>query len=227
MPEKVPYDFTSLGNLFQRPEALHEFAQESMGQVQEMLRFSMQFNCTPSCSSCCQGSILMSYTEFTYIWLYLEQSWSAVQIRDLLQKRVQVMQNETTLRCPFLSSGKAAEHCSIYQARPLICRVFGTSAAPCGENIKPVALDENLFFRAYDRLYYANQQFIALRISADWALFKAPFAFWCLADNDERSRAFLQGFILEKNDSFHSVLYDLHEDIFFTISKGERREIPR
>ncbi len=225
MAEEIPYDFTSLQNLFNRPEALNEFAQDQMGKVQEMLRHTEKFSCPPACNLCCQGAILMSYTEFTYIWLYLEQSWSAAQMDQLLRQEIKIMQNESTLRCPFLDRDRTTEHCKIYQARPLICRVFGTTAAPCEENVEPVLLDENLFYRAYDCLYYANKQFIALRLNEDWALFKAPFAFWCLADHDEESRAFLRQFIQERQDSCHAVLYDLQQESFFTLSHGERKII--
>ena len=227
MTSLIPYDFTRLHNLFTRPDSLNEFAHNSMGQVQEMLRHSDNYNCSPSCNRCCYGSILMSYTEFNYIWLYLEQCWSSEQMNVLLQQDVKAFQDDTTLRCPFLASNKSAEHCKIYQARPLICRVFGTTAAPCEEGIEPAFLDDNLFYRAYDQLYYANNQLIALTISDDWALFEATFAFWCLADNDKASRQFLLQFIQNNNDSFHAVLYDLHNRHFFTISKGEHKIISR
>lgn len=227
MAEQIPYNFTSLANIFTRPESLNEFAQENMTQVQEMLRHSENYNCSPSCNNCCYGSILMSYTEFNYILLYLEQCWSSEQLNDFFEHDIKIIQSDTTILCPFLNSKETTEHCKIYQARPLICRVFGTTAAPCEEDVEPVFLDESLFYRAYDHLYYANSQFIALTISDDWALFEAPFAFWCLADNDGQSRSFLQQFIQENNDSFHSVLYDLHKRHFFIMRDGKREVISR
>lgn len=225
MIEQIPYNFTSLQNLFRRPETLNEFAQDRMGKVQEMLRHGKKFSCPPACNRCCQGAILMSYTEFNYIWLYLEQAWSAGQVDLLLRQEIKIMQNESTPRCPFLDREKTSEHCSIYQARPLICRVYGTTASPCDENVDPVSLDESMFYRAYDCLYYANNQFIALQLDEDWALFKAPFAFWCLADHDDASRLFLRRFIQQRQDSCHAVLYDRQQGSFFTLSKGERKTI--
>ena len=227
MTSLIPYDFTRLQKLFSRPALLNEFAHYSMGQVEEMLQHSNHYNCSPSCNRCCYGSILMSYTEFNYIWIYLEQCWSSERINELLQLDIKRIQGDSTIRCPFLASNKAAGHCKIYQARPLICRAFGTTAAPCDEDIEPVPLNNSLFYRAYDQLYYANNQFIALTISDDWALFEAPFAFWCLADSDESSRQFLTQFIQDKNDTFHAVLYDLHRRHFFAISKGEHNIISR
>ena len=227
MTKKIPFDFKSLGNIFTRPEQLNDFARESMGRVHEMLKDRENYNCATWCSQCCYGSILMSYTEFNSILLHLEYAWSIWQVNKLLQDRVGIVQDHSTMLCPFLDQGKESEHCQIYQVRPLICRIFGTTAAPCNEDIEPVTLEEELFYWAYDQLYYANNQFIALTISEDWALFKSPFAFWCLADNDQNSRDYLQQYILENNDSFHAVLYHLKERHFFTIAEGERIIISR
>ncbi|MGI6329082.1 MAG: YkgJ family cysteine cluster protein [Dethiobacteria bacterium] len=225
MKNKLDYDFTSLEGVFQRPEPLNVFALERMDAVKDLFRDRESYNCPPSCRQCCYGSILMSYTEFNYIMLYLEESWSWEKIIDLFQTKVGLLADNDgtdTLLCPFLQEDAEKEHCSIYRARPLICRVFGTAAAPCGEPITPSAMEESLFYRAYDLLYYGSgrENFIALNLHKNWAIYEAPFALWCLADNSEETRMYLYNLIASQKNSFNAVLYDREECNFFVYRNG-------
>ena len=100
--EKIKYDFSKMRGLFQRPEHLNYFALERMDAVADLLRDKEKYHCPAHCNKCCYGSILMSYTEFTFIMFYIQQNWSAEQIEDLFQERVGLLQNEESLLCPFL-----------------------------------------------------------------------------------------------------------------------------
>lgn len=227
MKEKIDYDFCSLSNIFSRPEKLNIFARQRMKAVRELLNDYESFNCFPSCNRCCYGSILISYTEFNYILLYIQEMWSAEEVKELFRKRVGLIQDEKTVLCPFLKEEESREHCSVYPARPLICRVFGTTAAPCEESIEPLYLPENLFYQAYDLLYYVGNNFIALHIDREWALFEAPFTFWCLADEGKRERIFLKKLILEKGESYNAVIYDLGKGKFVVYRNGECKVLSR
>ena len=225
MKTRLEYDFTTLEGIFQRPEPLNRFALERMEAVKDLLRDRETYNCPPSCKICCYGSILMSYTEFTYIMLYLQESWPWERIMDLFQMRVGILMDNDgvdTLLCPFLQEEAEKEHCSIYQARPLICRVFGTAAAPCGEPITPADLEESLFYRAYDLLYYGSsrENFIALNLHKNLAIYEAPFALWCLADNSKETRISLYNLIAGEKNSFNAVLYDRDKCNFFVYRNG-------
>jgi len=220
--EKLYYEFNELKELYRRPEHIDSFAAERMETVANMLKDKEEYNCATDCRSCCYGSILMSYTEFTYIMLHLQNNWGAEEIQELFRKRVGLMQNEESLLCPFLQEEMVARHCLIYSARPLICRVFGTTASPCAEAMAPSILEEELFYRAYDLLHYANSQFIALSLDEEWAIFEAPFAFWCLADNDSVSRRFLRTLVEKKGESFKAVFYHQVENEFFAYSGGKK-----
>ena len=225
MKNKLDYDFTSLEGIFQRPEPLNVFALERMGAVKDLLRDRESYSCPPSCRQCCYGSILMSYTEFTYIMLYLQESWSWEKIFALFRTRVGLLTDNDgtgTLLCPFLQEDAEKEHCSIYPARPLICRVFGTTAAPCEEPINPSAMEESLFYRAYDLLYYGHgrENFIALNLHKNWAVYEAPFALWCLADNSKETRIYLYNLIAGQKNSFNADLYDREKCNFFVYRSG-------
>lgn len=164
----------------------------------------------------------MSYTEFTAITLYLQENWPEEKLGELISERVGMLKEDGMLLCPFLNTDAGREHCRIYEMRPLICRVFGTSAAPCEEDISPSHLDNELFNLAHQTLYYSGSQFIALTLDRRWALFEAPFALWCLADNSEEDRRLLCELMEQEGDSFRAVLYDRDENIFFTLKQGKR-----
>lgn len=223
MNNKINIDFSALQGIFHRPKPLNDFALERMERVRLLLGDYEVFNCPAYCKECCYGSILMSYTEFTYIMLFLQQHWPQQKIEELFQQKVGILQESGTLLCPFLREEANIEHCSIYAARPLICRVFGTEASPCQqEAVQPAKLPESLFYHAYNLLYYSNDAFIALELGGGWALFEAPFALWCLADNSKETRSRLRSLLEERKDTFNAVLYDSRENLFFVYSQGKR-----
>ncbi len=220
--EKINYDFSKMKELFQRTEHLNYFALERMETVLYLLRDKEKYHCPAHCNKCCYGSILMSYTEFTFIMLYIQQNWAAEKTGDLFQERVGLLQNEESLLCPFLQEDANSRHCLIYPARPLICRVFGTTASPCEQPVTSSHLEDELFYQAYDLLYYSSNRLIALDLDPEWSVYEAPFALWCLADDGPESRSFLRSFIEESGDSFRAVLYDQKEKTFFYYSGGKK-----
>jgi len=221
--ERIDFDFTMLEGIFSRPKELNDFAIERMEHVRLLLGPYEAYNCPPSCNECCYGSILMSYTEFTYILLFLQKRCPQFKIKELFRNRVGIMQDNGNLLCPFLQEKASSKHCSIYVARPLICRVFGTQASPCHQQaMRPSPLPESLFYEAYNLLYYCNDTFIALELDERWALFEAPFALWCLADNSKETRSYLSRLLQERKDTFNAVLYDSSENIFFAYRRGQR-----
>ncbi|MDO9536668.1 MAG: YkgJ family cysteine cluster protein [Bacillota bacterium] len=229
MNKSLGYDFSTLNGIFQRPEPLNIFALERVERVKGMLKDKEEYNCSSSCKQCCYGSILMSYTEFTYIMLYMEKNWPPQKIENFFRERVGLLQDENdgSLLCPFLQEEAGHEHCGIYEARPLVCRIFGTTAAPCQETIEPALLDETLFYQAYDLLYYGGKSFIALNLDNNWAVYEAPFALWCLADSSHETRKFLRELIELQKETYHAVLYNKKDDHFFVYHEGEMTVISR
>jgi Fe-S-cluster containining protein len=219
---RIDFDFSSLTDIFQRPEPLNSFALERMEQARRLIGGYEKYNCPSYCKQCCYGSILMSYTEFTYIMLHIQKNWPPEKIEELFRHRVGVLQDSGALLCPFLQEEASVAHCSIYAARPLICRVFGTEAAPCQEDVQPSELPESIFYRAYNLLYYSNNNFIALELDEEWAVFEAPFALWCLADNSRETRRYLRALMEERADTFNAVLYDCRENVFFVFRDGKK-----
>ena len=221
--KRIERDFSAAKGIFNRPEPLNNFARKKMKELNALLKDQTVYNCAPSCLNCCYGSILMSYTEFTAITLFLQENWSTELLEKMMSERVGLLKEDGMLLCPFLNTDADCEHCRIYPSRPLICRVYGTTAAPCDEAILPSPLSEELFNMAHTLLYYSGSQFIALNLNASWALFEAPFALWCLADNSEVDRLFLCELMEQQKDSFHAVLYDREKQIFFTLQRGEKK----
>lgn len=216
---------SSFSGIFERPEPINEFAFQRMETLNQLFEQCAKYNCPPSCKSCCYGSILMSYTEFSAITVYLQQHWSAAQLQELFSGRLGLLNENGMLLCPFLNKDAAQDHCRIYPIRPLICRVFGTTAAPCDEGITPSCLDHELFNHGHQLLYYSGSQFIALNISQNWSLFEAPFALWCLADNSEEDRRLLCELLLQNGDSYRAIIFDRAHNSFFTLKEGKKLKI--
>lgn len=88
------------------------------------------------CTNCCMESVNTFYIEFLNIYKYLKQNGNLYQ--ELLPKiiRYYFLELVEKIHCPFLQqNGK----CSIYEVRPLTCRLFGhTSKREHEENYKNV-----------------------------------------------------------------------------------------
>lgn len=222
--KRINYNFGEMKGIFERPETLNNFAREKLERVKRLLEGKEKYGCPSSCKRCCYGTILMSYTEFTYIMLYLQEEWKEENLHNFFKQKVGLLQEDRrALLCPFLEENAFEKHCLIYPARPLICRVFGTTAAECGEPIVPSFLDEKLFYFAYNLLYYSGEQFIALNLDEKIALYEAPFALWCLADDSSEGREFLIRLIEKEGDSFQGVLYERPHNRFFVLENGVKK----
>ena len=89
----------------------------------------------PSCKHChqCCGPILWFQPEEENIRNYLKKHHLSYQMWTLEEFMLHNMQ------CPYLSKNG----CSIYPARPLICRLQGViEDLPCRQNIQPALLKE-------------------------------------------------------------------------------------
>ncbi len=222
--KKINYSFSKMKGILERPEPLNNFARDRMGQVKHFLEGRENYNCPSSCKHCCYGSILMSYTEFTFIMMFIQKNWSEDYIEWLLEEKIGLLQEDHRyLLCPFLQENVSKEHCLVYPARPLICRVFGTTAAECGEQIVPSYMEEEILYHAHKLLYYSGEQFIALNLDEKISLFEAPFTLWCLADDSSESRNYLTRLIEKKKHSFQGVLYENKKHSFYVLENGYKK----
>lgn len=80
-------------------------------------RHGSKFNCRKSCYGCCRSDLSVCHVEASYI-----SDWLAVRpdLRDKISRR-EGMLNDPAF-CSLLDQDGA---CSIYEARPLICRSHG------------------------------------------------------------------------------------------------------
>lgn len=124
----------------------------------------LKFKCKPGCCECCSQCYCVSETEFIQILDYIKRNWTKEEIEALINKAdrqwdtikedyseiAKILQNTVPLKelyqlnrmkmpfpCLFLNNNM----CSIYQVRPLVCRIHGTGYAntvfmniPCGKN---------------------------------------------------------------------------------------------
>jgi Fe-S-cluster containining protein len=79
---------------------------------------SPRFGCPPGCGACCERfvpDILPLEAEYAALWiLRYRPELAAVEFHG-------------EAGCPYYRKDKPEAHCSIYQGRPLICRLFGYS----------------------------------------------------------------------------------------------------
>ncbi|MCR3922550.1 MAG: YkgJ family cysteine cluster protein [Firmicutes bacterium] len=207
--------------IIDKPADMTQYANKQMARVRDILQNMPPYNCPSSCNFCCHGSILMSYVEYISILATLTEKLSATELEDLLTKRLGILEEQGKLLCPFLEEERSLKHCTLYNERPLICRVFGTTASPCTEDIENPHFPEASFYEAYNLLYYVEDgSFIGLPLTETQALYEAPFDVWTIADSgrvDELLALFLE------HGSMRSVICDVVENRFFSILPGGKR----
>ncbi len=217
---KIDYDFGCLlEQVRNKPGDMTAYAGRQAALAAEKLKTMPPYSCPVHCNSCCHGSILMSYVEYVHILSRLV-TWEEEPLHRLFRERMGRLSDDGKLLCPFLLAENPVKHCAVYGERPLICRVFGTTAAPCPEDIEYPHFSEQLFCQAYELLYYGEDGgFIGLPLPGGLVLFKAPFALWVLADAG-RGEDLLS--LTKKHGAMHALFYDSAEDRFFTIKEGRR-----
>jgi Fe-S-cluster containining protein len=96
-------------------------------------------NCS-GCASCCMESVNTFYIEFLNIYRYLEQNKN---LKNKLFPKIlnfYFLELVKKMPCPFLTDEKK---CSIYEVRPLTCRLFGYWEKKEYENNYKKVLREN------------------------------------------------------------------------------------
>ena len=199
-----------------KPADMTEYACKQMNAVQRVLKDMPDYTCPHSCNDCCHGSILMSYVEYVGILLGLQTRFTPQELEKLFADRLGILEEEGKLLCPFVQDDREKEHCAIYTDRPLICRVFGTTASPCSiMEIEPAHLPEAPFYRAYNMLYYMEDgSFIGLQLTDDLALYEAPFDIWAIADSG-RTEELID--LFHEHGSMRAVICDVLQNRFFTL----------
>lgn len=83
--------------------------------------------CT-QCGNCCSRYLPLSHKDIKRIRHYIKE-------HDVLyeRKRKNVLETKERNDCPFLLDDRAVERCSIYPARPTICREFNCQEKPHGK----------------------------------------------------------------------------------------------
>jgi len=104
-----------------------DFLNELDKKLQEYFEFHKEhINCTIGCSSCCEnGDYPLSAIELEY----LMQGFMILNSKDKITVQNNIKNIVKGGACPFLIDKK----CSVYQYRPIICRVHGL-AYLCKDN---------------------------------------------------------------------------------------------
>jgi Fe-S-cluster containining protein len=219
---KIDFAFSQVaGVILNKPAGMREYASLRMSAACDALKGMPPYACPLSCSRCCHGTILMSYVEFVHLLHVLQSKLGAAGVEKLFASRLGVLEEEGKLLCPFVDDKKETDHCTIYIDRPLICRVFGTSASPCDEDIPHPYFPDAAFYRAYNLLYYAEDgSFIGLPLTENLVLYEATFDLWAVADSGHEAELMK---LFASYGGMRSLLCDLAVGRFFTVERGGGR----
>jgi Fe-S-cluster containining protein len=143
-----------LNNKLPQAKTLPEFYQFVQEMIFQINVFYENIQCKTGCSRCCKfyGSPQMFKSEWDYIRTFIDKNFGEKQKRRVFKKfkenidsLKESLENDIASddvndnfsvyvfmlsECPFLYKGS----CSIYEARPLICRIFGNSLAGTNQN---------------------------------------------------------------------------------------------
>jgi uncharacterized protein len=81
--------------------------------------------CPPGCGSCCEAfvpDILPAEAAFMAAWLLEREPLLAAQAASWTKGIL-----PSAPPCPFMRPGNDGGHCAVYQARPLVCRLFAAA----------------------------------------------------------------------------------------------------
>ena len=151
--------------------------------VAEHLKSFSCVACANNCSTCCEKpSVPITEPELSGISLFASEKLLE-PLRSRVKKRLQ--EHEATLECPFLVD----KSCSIYFARPLICRQFYVQNKPC-------AKDEDI-------LSSRPQDIISPVKKIAKASSMRLLEYWGAKTKPKKERMFEQGFIPENSRQMH------------------------
>lgn len=112
---------------------------EQRDQIRFLRAQIPQFDCVPGCHDCC-GPVTTSSEEISRL--------------PRVSARVRAKALEE-YNCPHL----AAQGCTVYTERPLICRVFGTTPSlPCPHGRRPATLLESRIEQLIQRFFVEVRQ---------------------------------------------------------------------
>jgi hypothetical protein len=102
---------------------------EKLARIDALLATIPSFKCKAGCADCC-GPVQLSRLE--YYRCVKASGRSAEDVRQHMEKNIK----QKIYRCPLLDL--KTNRCSVYQVRPAICRVFGTTKdLPCPHGYAP------------------------------------------------------------------------------------------
>jgi len=105
--------------------------------------------CPEDCGSCCEGfvpDVLPVEARYLAAWILRHRP-------ELVAEILNRSDTETAPPCPFHDAARSGGHCSVYPARPLICRLFGFAALRDKEGQESYSLCRRMPSRAGKRFW--------------------------------------------------------------------------
>lgn len=122
---------------------------EKLAKIDAILDEIPSFKCKEGCADCC-GPIQLSRLEYLRC-----MKASGRTVKDVRQHMARNLKHKI-YQCPLLN--KKTNHCSVYEVRPVICRIFGVvKDLPCPHGYGPDPADTLSEDRAHEILTLVNE----------------------------------------------------------------------
>jgi len=135
--KRLPFDFS------QAYQKVTSSPYQTNPYIIDLLTASLNktdFGCVSGCNKCCNISVPMSYDEFNEIMYFLLANKGSEYTYQIFAKNMGFLNESNQPLCPFLEPKNNRNCCSIYNIRPWICRVYGTTALTCNLITNPISL---------------------------------------------------------------------------------------
>ncbi len=154
--------------------------------------------CSSGCSYCCHSQIHVLPIETLLILSFIHESFTKnqiVQLRDRIGKRLQLTRGKSVdilfplkekLSCIFLENNM----CSIYQARPFICRAWNSvDSSLCRTIYNTGSFDDEIESSSARNFVFESSRLLFIDLARELKLETVPFeitlaVFNCLATTD-------------------------------------------
>jgi len=96
--------------------------------IDQSARRSIELSCPPACGRCCHGfmpDVLPVEADYIAYFLLSTEEETACGIGQ--SPLLAVSAGDSPSPCPFYAPDRPGSNCRVYEARPLICRLFGFS----------------------------------------------------------------------------------------------------
>ncbi|OMD71855.1 YkgJ family cysteine cluster protein [Paenibacillus odorifer] len=149
--------------------------------------------CGEGCSNCCQNTqVPINEIELMGLSWYVSEEMDSETFQRITP---QLINHLETTACPFLLDGR----CSVYEVRPIACRVFNVFGKKCEER-------EDISFSRPEDIAHTHDVDIA------WMVSQKLMPFMGVTDKKQQRYLFEDGFMMRKTRALHTFDWNVFKE---------------